>query len=249
MTNINAIILAAGQGTRMKHLTKDTPKCMVTIGQKKIIDYQLDALIENKINDVIIVVGHKKEKLISYIKNSIYNKLLDIKFIENPIYSDTNSCYSLWVAREYMKNGYIHLNSDLIFHPQLLKNLLNNDSSAIIVDNIRQNEDDMVRGLVNNNTITEINKTDYIKNSNCLIVGPIYFSKNEVGFYIDELEKEIRSGELSNACYLLFNKTLNKFKYTPIYADGLFWKEVDTLEDIKYVEQVYEIFSKTHDAF
>tara|TARA_B100000315_G_C14586641_1_gene593374 strand:- start:2854 stop:3615 length:762 start_codon:yes stop_codon:yes gene_type:complete len=248
MSSIKAIILAAGQGSRLKNLTKEIPKCMVTIGKKKIIDYQLDALIENNIRDVVIVVGYQKEKLISYIKNNKYSSLMNVLFLDNEIYKKTNSCYSLWVAQDHMKNGYIHLNSDLIFHPDLLRELLGQNSSGMIVDHVRKNEDDMVRGMINNNYITKINKTGNLDHPDCIIVGPIYFSKSDVSYLIDELNKEINNGDITNACYLLFDKILDRINCTPVFSDGLFWKEVDTQDDINFIEKTYEIFFKTHNS-
>lgn len=248
MNNTKAIILAAGQGKRLNSLTKGIPKCMVTIGKKKIIDYQLDALIENQIKDVVIVVGYLKEKLISYLKESNYSKLMNISFVENKDFEKTNSCYSLWVAKEFMSEGYIHLNSDLIFHPELLKQLLSERSSGIVVDHIRTNEDDMVRGKISNHGISRINKKSIVENPDCLIVGPIYFSKTDVSYLIDALEEEINSGNITNACYLLFDEIVDKINIKPIFSNGLFWKEVDTLEDIKYIEKTFEIFFKTHNG-
>ena len=246
MCKIKAIILAAGQGKRLNDLTKSIPKCMITIGEKKIIDYQLDALIENQIIDVVIVVGYLKEKLISYLKESNYSKLMNISFVENKKYERTNSCYSLWEAKEFISEGYIHLNSDLIFHPELLKLLLCNKSSGIIVDHIRTNEDDMVRGEISNQLISQIKKKSILINPDCLIVGPIYFSESDVSHLIKALEDEINSGKITNACYLLFDEIENKINIKPIFSNGLFWKEVDTLEDINYIEKTFEIFSSTH---
>jgi len=248
MSNIKAIILAAGQGTRLNDLTREIPKCLVRIGQKKIIDYQLDALIENNIRDVVIVVGHKKEKLISYIINSNYSNLMNISFVDNEIYSRTNSCYSLWVAKDHIKDGYVHLNSDLIFHPGLLKDLLRQNSSGMVVDHVRTNEDDMVKGKIKNNCIVKISKTADVDNPDCIIVGPVYFSKSDVSYFIDELNKEINNGDITNACYLLFDKILDRINCKPVFANGLFWKEIDTLNDINYVEKIYEIFLKTHNG-
>ena len=246
MNDTKAIILAAGEGKRLNNLTKGIPKCMVTIGRKRIIDYQLDALIDNGIKDAVIVVGYLKERLISYLTNSNYNNLVNFEFVDNDIYKDTNSCYSLWTARQFMTDGYIHLNSDLIFHPDLLRKLLQEKSSGIIVDNLRHHEDDMVRGRITKSRLSEINKKIHVESPDCIIVGPAYFSGSDVGHFVKALEDEINSVELKNACYLLFDEVLDKINMLPVFSHGLFWKEVDTLEDIRYIERTYEIFFKSY---
>ena len=240
MNCVKAIILAAGQGTRLKDLSKEIPKCMVTIGQKKIIDYQLDALITNNIKDVVIVVGHRKEKLISYIKNSNYNNNLNILFLENKLYKTTNSCYSLWIAKEHMRKGYIHLNSDLIFHPKLLTKLLNQDSSALIIDHTPKSDDDMVRGEIINGSISKMGLQ--IENPSCIIVGPIYFSEKGASEIINELDNEINDGNITNTCYVFFDKILNKVNCKPIFSNGLFWKEIDTLTDLESAKNTPNLF-------
>ena len=89
--NMQAIILAAGMGSRLKELTKNNTKCMVKVNGVTLIDRMLHQIEKNKIDRIIIVVGYKGEVLKEYI-NSLDIKI-PITFVENPIYNKTNNIY------------------------------------------------------------------------------------------------------------------------------------------------------------
>lgn len=103
-----AIIMAAGVGSRMRPITLNTPKALVTVNGKRMIDTIIDTLLENGIKDIYIVTGYLKEKFLEL--NSKYNNLT---FIENPYYKSCNNISSLYVAREYIENSII-LDADQI---------------------------------------------------------------------------------------------------------------------------------------
>ena len=120
---MQAIILAAGMGSRLKELTKNNTKCMVKVNGVTLIDRMLHQIEKNKIDRIIIVVGYKGEILKEYI-NSLDIKI-PITFVENPIYNKTNNIYSLYLAREYLtKDDTLLFESDLIFEDNLITMLI-----------------------------------------------------------------------------------------------------------------------------
>ena len=96
---MQALILAAGMGKRLKDLTSDSAKCMVKVNGKTLIERMLSQLDELNLSKIIIVVGYKAEGLKSYI-NSL-NIKTPITFVTNKIYSKTNNIYSLYLAKNY----------------------------------------------------------------------------------------------------------------------------------------------------
>lgn len=124
-----AIILSAGRGGRLSPLTIDRPKGLIKLGNKSIIEYQLDFLRQAGVSQIAVVVGHCAE----FVKQTLGDQL---SYFYNPNYKHTNSLYSFWVAREFIANeGTLVLNSDVLFHPQLLKNLLNAPfENALLID-------------------------------------------------------------------------------------------------------------------
>lgn len=116
----NAIILAAGLGSR---LGMDTPKCLIEIHDKKLIDYQLDLL--KNFDDVRVVVGFKEELVMDYISK----KRPDCIFVRNPEYATTTNSCSAKLAAKHLKTPYIIIDGDIHISKttfdDFLKNALN----------------------------------------------------------------------------------------------------------------------------
>lgn len=122
---MQAIILAAGMGRRLRQLTEKNTKCMVSINGERLIDRTLDALEGLDLRRIIIVVGYKSENLIRHIGERHDN--IPIEFIQNRIYDKTNNIYSLALAKDKMEeDDTILLESDIIFNPEMLKVLVDN---------------------------------------------------------------------------------------------------------------------------
>lgn len=110
-----AIIMAAGLGNRMKPLTLETPKPLISVNGKRMIDTVIQALRENGITEIYVVVGHLKEKF-----NGLEQQYHGLKLIENPYYSTCNNISSLYVAREYIENTIILDGDQLVRNPSIL---------------------------------------------------------------------------------------------------------------------------------
>ena len=123
---MQAIILAAGMGRRLGEYTKNNTKCMLSINGEKLIDRTLTILSNLNVTKVIIVIGYKGENLKNHIGNR-YHGLLDIEYVNNPIYDKTNNIYSLSLAKEEMiKDDTLLFESDIIYDESIVKKLLDN---------------------------------------------------------------------------------------------------------------------------
>ena len=122
---MQAIILAAGMGKRLKELTKNNTKCMVEVNGITLIERTLRQLDELKLNQIIIVVGYESQKLINYINTLNINT--SIIFINNDTYDKTNNIYSLYLAKDYLiKDDTLLLESDIILEDGILESLIFN---------------------------------------------------------------------------------------------------------------------------
>lgn len=110
-----AIILAAGKGTRMRPITLETPKPLINVNGKRMIDTIIQGLIHNNINEIYIVVGYLKEKF-EILKEQYDN----IHIIENPYYDTCNNISSLYVARDYIENSIILDADQIIYNEKIL---------------------------------------------------------------------------------------------------------------------------------
>ena len=113
---MKAIILAAGLGTRLRPMTENTPKALVQVNQKPLIEYQIEFLKEKGINDIIIIVGYLKEQF-DYLKEKY-----GVRLVFNDKYADYNNFYSLYLVKEELANSYV-IDAD----NYLFKNMFRND--------------------------------------------------------------------------------------------------------------------------
>lgn len=116
---MRGIILAAGRGKRLEPVLPGQPKCLITFGEKSLIQHQIAALIQAGINEIAIVVGYEKQQIIDHLKN----EQCSITYIENPIYDETNTIYSLWLTREFFDDSFVYFNADVLFDYRIVKRL------------------------------------------------------------------------------------------------------------------------------
>jgi L-glutamine-phosphate cytidylyltransferase len=114
---MRAVILAAGKGARLNATSGNKPKCLLRVGDKTLIERQIDTIRRVGISDIAVVVGCQVDR----VKRTCGR---DITYIENTRYAQTNSLYSLWLARPLLLDGFLVMNCDVLFHPQLLTDLL-----------------------------------------------------------------------------------------------------------------------------
>lgn len=140
---MQAVILAAGMGKRLKGLTCDRAKCMIEVNGQSLIERMLLQLDMLHLKQIVIVVGHEAEKLKNYIGDlSIKTPIM---FLENMIYYKTNNIYSLYLAKDYilqlakdyiLQDDTLILESDLIFENKVLYKLIEyNYPNATLVAN------------------------------------------------------------------------------------------------------------------
>lgn len=122
---MQAVILAAGMGKRLKELTQNATKCMVEINGVTMIERMLGLLDKKNLNKIVVVVGYEGQKLIDYI--SSLNVNTPIEYVENTVYNKTNNIYSLYLAKDYLlQDDTLLLESDLVFEEAVLDRIIEN---------------------------------------------------------------------------------------------------------------------------
>ena len=123
---MKTIILAAGVSARLRPLTDNTPKCLLKIGGKTILERTIDSLLSFNLDDIIIVTGYLQEQ----IKNFISQKFpgLKVSYIYNELYNTTNNIYSLWLTKDLVfNNDMLMMDSDILFEKKILELLINSE--------------------------------------------------------------------------------------------------------------------------
>lgn len=110
-----AIIMAAGKGTRMQPVTLTTPKPMIEVNGKRMIDTVIDGLHSHGIREIYVVVGYLKEKF-----EPLLQKYPNVVLVENPYYDTCNNISSLYVVRDKIENAIILDGDQIIYNPSIL---------------------------------------------------------------------------------------------------------------------------------
>lgn len=243
---MKAIILAAGMGSRLKALTKNNPKCMVKVNGETLIERVLSQLDKCNLEEIILVLGYKKDVLKEYINNlGIETK---ISYIDNDIYDKTNNIYSLYMAKEEMlKNDILLLESDLIFDDSILKNLTadTNKNMAVIASYEPWMDGTCVK-LDNENNIIDFvtsKKFDFNNTKDLYKTVNVYkFSKEFNKCYIKFLEAYLSSnGEnqyYETVLETMINVLPNELKGF-VLNDNQKWYEIDDKQDLDIAESIF----------
>ena len=243
---MQAIILAAGMGSRLKELTKNNTKCMVKVNGVTLIDRMLHQIEKNKIDRIIIVVGYKGEILKEYI-NSLDIKI-PITFVENSIYNKTNNIYSLYLAREYLtKDDTLLFESDLIFEDNLITMLMDDPRPTLaLVDKyeawmdgtcVKIDENSNIDAFVPGSKFKYDEIDEYYKTIN------IYkFSKNfSETHYVPFLEAYSKALG-NNEYYEQVLKVITMLDDSELKAkkiNGEKWYEIDDAQDLDIAETIF----------
>lgn len=244
---MQAILLAAGMGKRLGELTKDRTKCMVEVNGEKLIDRTIKILSSLDITRMIIVIGFEGQKLKEYIKEK-YNNVIDIDFIENPIYYKTNNIYSLALAKDEMcKDDTILLESDLIYNQDMVQLLLSSPykNAALVAKYEPWMDGTMVQIDSNNNIVNFIPKSafDYCAIETYYKTVNIYkfskdFSANSFMPFLEAYCKAMGNNEYyEQVLSVLAHLHNNNLKALPITTEK--WYEIDDVQDLDIASCIF----------
>ncbi len=237
MKTEKALILAAGFGSRLKEYTKNIPKALVKVKGKPIIEYQLSALEEIGIKKVGIVCGYKKEVLTDYLKNR--NNEFEYELFYNNEYDRSNSSYSFYMAKDFLKgSSYIHFNCDIVVSGKLLEGLIKSNYENVIAvrRDIRLGDNMELVKIVDNKIIKMDNR--YYKDADGKAYGVARFSEESVDLALKYIGKFIDSGDKNQNYYGILRRTVKEIDYYAYLAEDEIMYEVNTVEDLKKVERI-----------
>ncbi len=223
---MKAVILAAGLGSRLLPHTELRPKCLLKIGGHTILEYQIAALRQCGITEIAIVLGYQGEKIRAHLNTPV-------TYFENSEYASTGSSYSLWLTRDFIRDGFVYVNSDLIFHPRMLQILLDApEPDGIIIDRHVDLTGDMQKAQMEGARILRMSKSMPADAAAAEVVGPAKFSANGTCELITCLNDRIAAGERTRWAYEAFAELATRRPFVGVDNPGCFWAEVDTPADL-----------------
>lgn len=243
---MQAVILAAGMGKRLKDLTRDNTKCMIQVNGVTLIERMLRQIERHNLSRIVIVVGYEGQKLINYI-NTLGIKT-PITYINNPVYDKTNNIYSLALAKDWLcKEDTLLFESDLIFEDSVLEVLLNDSRETLaLVDKyeswmdgtcVKLDPNDGIEAFVPGKNFKFEEIADYYKTVN------IYkFSKHFSCMYYVPFLEAYQSALGENEYYEQVLRIITMLDEPEIKAkrlSGQLWYEIDDIQDLDIAASMF----------
>lgn len=235
---MKAIILSAGQGSRLLPLTQNQPKCLLEVNGRSILEWQLRALAENGVNDVTVVTGFYAEAVDSLLKSKDFGAQT-VRTIYNPFYAVADNAGSCYVAREAMTGDFMVINGDTLFEPALARQALSKRDMPVTVTIDRKSDydsDDM-KVCLDGERLTRIGKALPLDMVDAESIGMLMFNEEGGVHFKAAIEYLLRSENGLKSWYLRAIDALALKKVVgTVSIEGLTWQEVDVIEDLSRAE-------------
>ncbi|HEX5887773.1 MAG TPA: phosphocholine cytidylyltransferase family protein [Pyrinomonadaceae bacterium] len=235
---MKAIILAAGKGTRLNGVELK-PKCLFEVGGATLLQRQMSAIEEARIDEIVLVLGFEAERIKRHCGPNV-------EFVTNERFGETSSLYSLWLAKEHLTDGFVVLNCDVLFHPELLTRLLTAPyADALLVDFVdKQNNqlgDEEMKVKVSDGRVVDISKRMNPAEADGENVGVVKFSREGAKRLIAEMDRLISSGDCDRDwAPRAFREFALRYPLHAISTDNYPWIEIDFPEDYRRAQE--EVF-------
>jgi alcohol dehydrogenase class IV/choline kinase len=245
---VKALIFNSGLGSRLGQLTVNSPKSMLKLGNgETIFERQIRILHSCGINEFVVTTGPFPEQL--HLAASEYENIgCSFTFVENISYAETNYIYSMYLARDYLRdNEIVLLHGDLVFDANYAQKLIDYDYPSLCSTNstISLPGKDF-KGRIVDGMLGEVSVD--IFDNNCVALQPFYkLSKRAVGIWLDAVEYFIDKGKANVYAENAANTVFHKMNVLPFSYENHFVEEVDTPEDLERVIsaiKVYDFFQQ-----
>lgn len=235
---MNAIILAAGLGLRLSSYYS-LPKGLISLGGVTLIDRSITLLKQNNINNILVITGYKAKAYQTQLKNY---KGVDIMY--NPRYAETGSMYTFFLAKEWVTEEFLLLESDIIYPSYSLKALIDCAYPDAILVSGKTNSGDEVYVEQQQGYLTNLSKNKNDLKEKQLLGEFVGISKFSVAAYRDlimDLENSpINYSQQHYETYGLVKLAQIKKIYCS-YIDTLLWSEIDTLKQWEQAKKIYPL--------
>ncbi|MBR4433275.1 MAG: phosphoenolpyruvate mutase [Bacteroidaceae bacterium] len=237
---MKALILNSGLGHRMGVLTSNQPKCMTEISATEtILSRQLRLIAEAGLTEVVMTTGYFDEVLIHYCRSLALP--LKFTFVRNPLYDQTNYIYSIYCAREALKDDDIVLmHGDLVFENRVFDAVVGSDESCMAVDSKAPLPEKDFKAVVHDGRISKVGIEFF---NEAVAAQPLYkLRKEDWAVWLERIEQFCESD--NRKCYAenAFNEVSDRCCLKALDVKGALCAEIDTPEDLKAVaEKLHEV--------
>ena len=235
-----AIILSAGQGKRLLPHTEHCPKCLLSLGDKTILEWQIDTLLAAGLSEINIVTGFHAT-LIDELIARLYPGA-QVKTLLNPFFDVSDNLASCWLARQAMQDDFILLNGDTLFERAILDKVLHSPTCPITltIDYKDDYDDDDMKVELAGAQVVHVSKALTAGQTHAESIGLLYFRNNGAALFRQALEENMRQPKRLKAWFLsVIDALAGLGLVTSCSIKGLHWAEIDFIDDLQRAKSIF----------
>ena len=230
---MDALIMAAGRGSRLGGLTDDVPKSLISLGHLSALELQIDVLASRGVRRAIIVTGYRADLVRGAAERRARDRLA-LAFAFNPFWYVTNVLGSAWFARTHLADDFVYLHADTVFAPSILDDLLASPADVALPVDMRPVEPEQMKAEILDGRVLELSKELPDERSAGEFIGIGLFRARVVPGLRDAIEKEVEGG----AAGAYFEAAINRLiaegqEVRALDVHGRPWTEIDFVEDLE----------------
>ena len=227
---MRGLILAAGRGSRLGGYGDGTPKCLLEIGRRRLIEHQLEALADAGVAPVAMVIGYGADEVREAVG-------IRAEYIHNRRWEQTNSVYSFHLAREWLTGPIVLLNCDVLFHPEVLSRLLAVQGDALAYDSGSGGAPEQMKVAVSEGRVADMAKDLPPGAWAGENLGVIKLSSETAQALAEHAGKVIAEGGENTWLSSALRQLAKQRPIQAIDVAGLPWGEIDSAYDLEHVRK------------
>ncbi len=241
--NYYGLILAAGSGKRIAKKIS-TPKCLVVINNKTILERQIDSFINADVKKIYIVTGFQSYKITKVLKK--YKKKIQIQTVHNKIYKTTNNMFSANLASKYLKNKkFILCNGDVVIEKNIVKKLVEGkNENEILIDKNFFDDESMKIKTNSQRKIIDISKKIKKRVDSSVSIDFYKFSRKASNKLFEKIKYHIKNVSKNDWTEIALKKILSDCKFYPNDIKDLKWCEIDSYKDLIFAKNKFKEIKK-----
>lgn len=244
---MRAIVLSAGQGSRLLPLTMDRPKCLLPVGSRSTLQWQIEALSQaREIDEIVVITGFKSEMVDEELAR-LRRARPSIKTLFNPFYKVADNLASCWMARDLMHEDFLIVNGDTLFEVAVLAHVLENPKAPVTLTINRKpvfDSDDM-KVRLDGDRVLAVSKTLAQNESDAESIGIVQIRGEGCAQFRAQAEAGMRDGWGVGSWYLQAIDRLAKETFVAATDIGKReWCEIDFPSDLEAATKLAQCWEK-----
>jgi choline kinase len=235
---MEALILAAGRGSRLGALTADRPKALIDLGGTSALGLQLDLLLARKVQRVVVVTGYSRGMVQRFVEEHVADRA-EVINVWNPFWRGTNVIGSAWMASAHLRDSFVYLHADTVFEPSILDDLLSSEADAVLAVDVRPGEPEQMKADVRDGIVAELSKDLPPERTHGEFIGIGLFRAPAIQPIRSGMDAVLERGETSAYFEAAINDAIQHGLGVRIVpTSGRPWTEIDFPEDLALAREI-----------